>query len=131
MERMTPELRARVLALPEADREALRRELVESLLDPRDVRAVYGLEELRDEVRRIAGVDPLDATRCAAVVRARSVLAYAAHERGITHQELAHYLGLTRSTVIYGIRKMAVVLARPALYPDYFAIFNQLNAKIS
>lgn len=131
MERLTPELRRRVLALPAEDLEALRRDIVASQVDPRDIRAVFGLEELRDAVQRITGADPLERSREARVVRARIVLAYTAHERGMTIQEIADYFGITRSSTIFGIRKMHDVLAYPHHYHDYYAIYSQLKTEIS
>ena len=119
------------LALPIEERELLYRELGASLVDPRSVRAVYGLDDMVATMQRISGQDPKAPTRERSVTRARTVLCYVCHEKGLSLQETARFFGLNHSTVIYANRKMASALNIPTLYPDYIQLYNQFKKAIS
>lgn len=118
------------LALPIEEREMLHRELGASLVDPRSVRAVYGLDDMVATMQRLTGQNPKAPSRERTVTRARTVLCYVCHERGLSLMETARFFGLTHSTVIYANRKMAAALTFPTLYPDFIQLYNQFKKAI-
>lgn len=129
MDRLTPWLRRRTLALPLADRlaliEALRGSIVAGY-ETRDQR----LHQLAAKMQAISGQD-VRTNRKPAAVNARYVFSLIATQEGFTQSEIGRFLGRDHSTVHYMLGQMGRAFELPHQYPDTIALYNQFVNAIS
>lgn len=126
-ERLTPQLRRRVLALPISDRLALNAEIIRSLNEvPDDKR----LAQLRDKMEDCAGVDIRKRTRLRPYIEARMVFSYVAKMEGYTQGELADFLGCDHSTICTTQKSMVRAFETPKAYASAINLYNKYVTEI-
>lgn len=129
-ERLTPQLRRRVLDLPASDRAALQREIAWSLENPRKAKPETRLRYLADKMKEITGVEVCRNCRIREVVQARNVLIFVARCEGFTLKQLGEFLGRDHAAVSYAEKQMGQAFSLPEAFRDTIELYNNYTKSI-
>lgn len=122
--RLTARLRRTVLSLPPQERLSLQEDILASLSPDRRV-GNDRMEDLREAMRQIAGVDVLSPTRERRNVEARTIFAYVLRVEGYSQCDVARFLQKNHTTVWYMEKEMASAFAHPKSFPTLITTYNK------
>lgn len=130
MERLTPYLHKQCLALPLADRLALVRILMRTIMAEPAGKDATRLDTIAQAVESLAGASVHEPRHIPAAVCARSVFAFVAEREGFRQTEIGRYMGRDHSSVHFMISRMAQALDHPEQWNDYITLYNNTLSAI-